>query len=84
VLREGKRVTLTVPLWVPQRLVPRTLLQKNFIDASSNSGTGADGSIVGGVPSYLMVGGLVVRTHTIRSHTVDRYVKYTVHTLDAD
>ena len=32
-MREGVRVVLTVPLWVPQRLVPRTLLQKNYINA---------------------------------------------------
>ena len=32
-LRDGVRVVLTVPLWVPQRLVPRTLLQKNYINA---------------------------------------------------
>jgi len=60
ILRNGKRLTVTVPLWVPQRLVPRTLLQKNYIDEATNAGTGSGGSIVGGVPSYLMVGGLVL------------------------
>ena len=60
ILRAGKRLEVTVPLWVPQRLVPRTLLQKNYINAATNSGTGSGGSIVGGVPSYLMVGGLVM------------------------
>ena len=34
ILREGKKINIIVPLWVPKRLVPRTLLQKNFIDAS--------------------------------------------------
>ena len=60
ILRAGQRLEVTVPLWVPQRLVPRTLLQKNYIDAATNAGTGSGGSIVGGVPSYLMVGGLVM------------------------
>jgi hypothetical protein len=60
VLRDRKKINLEVPLWVPQRLVPRTLIEKNHIDAASNTGTGANGSIVGGVPSYLMIGGLVV------------------------
>ena len=59
-LRAGQRLEVTVPLWVPQRLVPRTLLQKNYINAATNAGTGSGGSIVGGVPSYLMVGGLVM------------------------
>jgi len=60
VLRNGVKCELKVPLWVPQRLVPRTLLQKNFINAATNEGTGSNGSIVGGVPSYLMIGGLVM------------------------
>jgi hypothetical protein len=60
ILRGGMRMEVVVPLWVPQRLVPRTLLQKNYIDVATNAGTGSGGSIVGGVPSYLMVGGLVM------------------------
>lgn len=59
-LRHGERIEINVPLWVPQRLVPRTLLQKNYINVDTNTGTGMNGSIVGGVPSYLMVGGLVL------------------------
>lgn len=59
IMREGQRLTVVVPVWVPQRLVPRSLLQNNVIDAKSNTGTGSKGSIVGGNPSYLVVGGLV-------------------------
>ena len=77
---------LVVPLWVPRRLVPRTLLQKNFIDITTNAGTGAGGSIVGGVPSYLIVGGLVLLAlskeyintefnHDIDMHDVSAYAE---------
>lgn len=60
ILRAGQVMTVSVPMWVPQKLVPRTLLQKNVVDASHNRGTGSKGSIVGGNPSYLLVGGLVL------------------------
>lgn len=60
ILREGKRMVVSAPLWVPKRLVPRTLTQKNVVNTATNQGTGAKGSIVGGVPSYMMVGGLVM------------------------
>lgn len=53
-------MNVSVPLWIPQRLVPRTLLQKNYINTADNVGTGTGGSIVGGGPSYLTVGGLVL------------------------
>eukprot|EP01041_Mallomonas_annulata_P009432 gene9432-19589_t len=59
ILRGGQYMSVTAPLWVPQRLVPRILLQKNVVDANTNKGTGSRGSIVGGNPSYLVVGGLV-------------------------
>lgn len=59
VLRQGEREVVDVPVWVPQSLVPRILLQKNVVDAEKFKGTGSNGSIVGGTPSYLIVGGLV-------------------------
>jgi hypothetical protein len=58
ILRDGKRMTVSVPLWVPQHLVPRVLLQKKKMSGHSSSST--ESSIIGGVPSYLMVGGLVL------------------------
>jgi len=60
VLRDGKRIVLTSGLWVPQKLVPRLLTQRGKIDSAAYIGTGSRGSIVGGCPSYLMVGGLVM------------------------
>jgi len=60
ILRDKKRITVSAPLWVPKRLVPRTLTSKNVIDVVTNQGTGSKGSIVGGVPSYLIIGGLVM------------------------
>jgi len=59
ILRQGQRMVVHVPVWVPQALVPRILLQKNVVDAEKSKGTGSNGSIVGGTPSYLIVGGLV-------------------------
>lgn len=56
ILRNGKRMMVSVPLWVPQHLVPRVLLQKK----KEQGNTLAESSIIGGVPSYLMVGGLVL------------------------
>ena len=53
-LRDSQVLNLQVPLWVPQKLVPRTLLSRDTIDKESNKGTGCNGSIVGGTPSYLM------------------------------
>ena len=52
-------MVVNVPVWIPQVLVPRILLQKNVVDAEKSKGTGSNGSIVGGTPSYLIVGGLV-------------------------
>lgn len=46
-IREGRRITLQVPLWVPQYLIPRTLLQNHDIDTKTNSSSGFNGSIVG-------------------------------------
>ncbi len=60
ILREGKREIVKVQLWTTERLVPRVLTSKNVIDAVTNQGTGLDGSIVGGSPSYLMIGGMVL------------------------
>lgn len=60
ILRHGERMVVKAPLWVPKKLIPRTLTQKNYINVSSNEGTGSKGSIVGGVPSYMMIGGLVL------------------------
>ena len=59
ILRGKKRTTVKVPLWVPKRLIPRSLTKNNVIDTQSNQGTGTKGSVVGGVPHYMMVGGLV-------------------------
>lgn len=59
ILREGKKMNLEVQLWATERLVPRVLTSKNFIDHATNRGTGISGSIVGGSPSYLIIGGLV-------------------------
>jgi hypothetical protein len=50
---------ISVPVSVPKQLVPNILLKNNFIDSSTGVGTGSGGSIVGGVPSYLVFGGLV-------------------------
>jgi hypothetical protein len=47
ILRNKTKIILEVPLWVPQKLVPRTLLQNNYINAETNAGTGINGSIVG-------------------------------------
>eukprot|EP01042_Synura_sphagnicola_P002483 gene2483-2985_t len=47
ILREGVRETVVVPLCVPKKLIPRTLLQKNVVDRSRSIGTGTGGSIVG-------------------------------------
>ena len=47
ILRDGERIKVSVQLWVPRKLVPRVLLQQKE-------------NIVGGSPSYLMVGGLVL------------------------
>lgn len=52
-------MVLSTPLCVPTPLVPNMLIKNNFIDAAANVGTGSQGSIVGGVPSYLVAGGLV-------------------------
>ena len=60
ILRKGQRIVVQVPLWVPKKLIPRTLTQKNVINTLTNEGTGYKGSIVGGVPSYMMIGGLVL------------------------
>ena len=62
ILRAKKRIAVKVPLWVPKRLVPRTLTQKNVVNTTTNQGTGSKGSIVGGVPSYMIIGGLVMMT----------------------
>lgn len=59
VLRQGKEVIVKAPVWIPQRLIPRNILQNNYINIETNAGTG-NGSIVGGVPSYLIIGGLVM------------------------
>lgn len=59
ILRKGQRMVVNVPVWVPQALVPRILLSKNVVDAEKSRGTGSNGSIVGGTPSFLIVGGLV-------------------------
>ena len=42
VLRQGKKLFLEVPLWIPQRLVPRTLLQQNVINTATNTGSTED------------------------------------------
>ncbi len=55
-LRGGKKISKTVPLWVPTPLVPRVLLQKQAKAADLVS----ESSIIGGVPSYLVIGGLVL------------------------
>ena len=60
ILREGKRELVKVQLWTTERLVPRVLTSKNVIDAATNEGTGLNGSIVGGSPSYLIIGGMVL------------------------
>lgn len=60
VLRNKKRITVEVPLCVSSRVIPRTLTQKNVVNTATNQGTGSKGSIVGGVPSYLIIGGLVM------------------------
>jgi PDZ domain-containing secreted protein len=52
ILRGGKRKTVEVKLWIPQKLIPRVLL-KQVTNSSSTS-------VVGGTPSYLMIGGLVM------------------------
>jgi len=59
ILRQGQRMVVDVPVWVPQALIPRILLSKNIVDTEKSKGTGSNGSIVGGTPSYLIVGGLV-------------------------
>lgn len=59
VLRQGKRIHLSVPLCAPTFLVQNSLLKNNYIDVVNNVGTGNMGSIVGGSPSYLVIGGLV-------------------------
>ena len=59
VLRNGHTIELSVPLCVPNLLVPNTLIKNNYIDLIKNIGTGSKGSIVGGSPSYLVIGGLV-------------------------
>lgn len=60
ILRDGKRKTVEIAMWIPQRLIPRNILRNNCIDKENNKGTGANGSILGGVPSYLLIGGLVL------------------------
>jgi S1-C subfamily serine protease len=73
VLRDGKEITFSCPIWIPDRLVPRALLQKNRIDEESGVGTGSNGSIVGGTPSYMVVGGLVLTalSHEYLTHEFD-------------
>ena len=60
ILRAGAKQTVKAQLWATERLVPRVLTSKNIIDRATNQGTGLDGSIVGGSPSYLMIGGMVL------------------------
>ena len=60
ILRDGTKCAFDVPLWATERLVPRVLTSKNVIDKATNQGTGLDGSIVGGSPSYLIIGGMVL------------------------
>ena len=43
-------------LAVPRLLVPNILIKNNFIDSVRQLGTGSGGSIVGGVPSYMLLG----------------------------
>lgn len=60
ILRNKKRMTVSVPLWIPQLLIPRALISKNVINATQKECMGLHGTTtVGGVPSYLMNGGLV-------------------------
>lgn len=59
ILRDGQKMLIKVKLWATERLIPRVLTSKNFINPATNQGTGIDGSIVGGSPSYLIMGGLV-------------------------
>jgi len=66
VLREGAILSLQSTLWVPQMLIPRTLLHGiHSADISRAPTAGVSpplggGNLMGGVPSYLMVGGLVL------------------------
>ena len=56
ILRNRTRMDITLQLYVPTYLVQNTLVKNNFIDRKLNIGTGTNGSIVGGVPSYLVIG----------------------------
>ena len=58
ILRQGKKNSVNVQLCVPKKLVPRILLQKLKLDEFNKNIN--SGSIVGGSPSYLMIGGLVM------------------------
>jgi hypothetical protein len=64
VLREGTVLSLQSTLWVPQMLIPRTLLHgihsADISRADPSPPTMGGGNLMGGVPSYLMVGGLVM------------------------
>jgi len=55
VLRAGQTMKLQAPLWVPQLLIPRTLLQRRAGPVG-----GAEADTAPSPPSYLMVGGLVL------------------------
>ena len=56
ILRNNTRINVTIELSVPTYLVHNTLVKNNYIDTKLNIGTGTNGSIVGGVPSYLVIG----------------------------
>jgi S1-C subfamily serine protease len=60
ILRDGLRMQVPVALWIPEKLVPRVLCQRSDISLNDHIGTGSKGSIVGGFPSFLMIGGLVM------------------------
>jgi PDZ domain len=68
VLRNKEKLELDCSLWIPQPLVPSTLLRRVNVKDSMIPGiaredfVGDNGTIIGGLPSYLVIGGLVFVT----------------------
>lgn len=67
ILRKGNIQEVWVQLWVPVKLIPRTLLQAaaqtaeaTIVNGDLNGVFQPSAPLTGGVPSYLMIGGLVL------------------------
>ena len=58
ILRDGIRIPVEVAVSVPKKLIPRTLLKFDNTEIVNNNRVKCS-SIVGGSPSYLIIGGLV-------------------------